>query len=227
LARLARSGVAFSLTMLGQLDAADAVFTALHDRPLSSAREAAFKRRLAKLRSAQGRHDEALALLEDALEFLTDGQSDWTRALALADLGNALLASGRARDALKVLHEARTLLLKSQRNGSPDLADIAIDIARAQIALGRDDQALAPTEEAVAFWSHFDPDQRAAGVALLWEGRALAAAGDVAAATKVLRQAGDILATAGLSTDQALLEQTQRDMRASSATHRQPGAAGT
>jgi eukaryotic-like serine/threonine-protein kinase len=219
LARLARSGVAHSLTMLGQLDAADAVFAALRDRPLSSARATTFKRRLARLRSSQGRHDEALALLHDALALSAAPPSDWTRALAFADLGHALLADGRIEEALEKLRDARTLFLKTQRNGSPDLADVAVDIARANIAQGQVEEAVATTGEAVAFWSHFDRNQRAAGVAHLWQGRALAAAGDVTAATKALRQASDILAIAGLPADQALLEQASTALR--------PGASGT
>jgi ECF sigma factor len=45
--------------------------------------------------------------------------------------------------------------------------------------------------------------------------RALAAAGRLPEAADALRQARDVLATAGLPADQSLLKQTQRDLRAS------------
>ena len=68
--------------------------------------------------------------------------------------------------------------------------------------------------EAVGFWSRFDPNSRSSGIALLWQARALAAAGQAQKAVDVMRQAADILAPAGLPVDQALLEQTQRELRA-------------
>ena len=209
-ARLARSAVALALTRLGRLDEAHAVFVALRARPFSSSyEEAVIKGRLGSLRSEQGRHDEALALLRGAVDFSADAPSEWMRALAFADLGHALRAGGRVEESLKTLEQARSLLLKSQRNGSPDLAEIAVEIAQAQIALGRADDAVAPAQEAVAFWSRFDPNHRNTGIALLWQARAFAATGSAPKAADALRQATVILATAGLPADQALLTQTQ------------------
>lgn len=73
---------------------------------------------------------------------------DRLHALALAALGDALLASGRMAESLTVLQSARAQLLSSQPNSSPDVADIAIDLARAQIGLGRGDDAVAAVREA-------------------------------------------------------------------------------
>ena len=213
LARLARSGAAYALTMSGRLDAADAMFGNLHDVHFSSGRAPIFKRRLARLRSAQGRHEEALELLRDA-QHDSEAPSQWSRAVGLADLGNALVTAGRYFEALDVLREARSSLLEAQHNGSPDLADISIDIARAQMALSRPDEAVAASAEAVTFWNRFESRERAAGLALLWHGRALAAAGDTRSAARALNEASDILAVTGSATDQAIVEQAQRGLPA-------------
>jgi serine/threonine-protein kinase len=210
LARLARSGAAYALTMSGQLDAADAMFATMHDTHFTSGRTAIFERRLGTLRSAQGRHEEALALLREARD---SAPSPWARALALADLGDALVAAGQPAEALAVLREARSALRETQRNGSPDLADISIEIARAHMALGHSTEAVAASTEAVTFWSQFESRQRAAGLALLWHGRALAEAGDGPGAALALGEAGQILAASGSAIDQALLDQARQVRR--------------
>ena len=116
-------GVGLALTRLGRLEQAQAIFDSLRAQPFRSSREEAiFKDRLGLLRSAQGGHVEALQLLRDAAGFFAAAPSAWTRALALADLGDALLAAGETQQALVTLQAARTMLLGIQRNGSPDLA---------------------------------------------------------------------------------------------------------
>jgi eukaryotic-like serine/threonine-protein kinase len=212
-ARVARSGVGLALAKLGRLDEADAIFAKLLEQPFSEPRlEGMFKVSLGQLRSAEGRHDEALALLRVAPDFYTDAPNERPRALALASLGYAMVAAGRAEEALGVLQEARTLLLKDQRNGSPDLADIALNMARAQLALGRADQAVPLAEDAVAYWSRFAPQQRDTGIALLWHARALAAAGQSTKAFESLRQASAILAKTGLPADRTLVKEAQKEV---------------
>jgi hypothetical protein len=99
------------------------------------------------------------------------------------------------------------------RNGSPDLADIALYIAQAELALGRAAKAKAAADEAVAFWTRFDPNQRDTGVALLWQARSLAASGQSQDAAIAVGRAAGILASSGLPSDRTLLQQTQREMR--------------
>jgi len=218
-ARLARSGAALALTRLGLLGDADAMFAALLERPFrSSVEEAIVKRRLGQLRSAQGRHDEAYALLRDApagFAVSASAVQDQQRAPWLAELGDVLLAGGRFAESLEVLQEARTLLLGSLRNGSPDLAEISVCIGRAQVALGRADEAVAATDEASAFWTRFEPSNRSAGMAWLWHARALNAAGDLCKAADALRRASAVLEATGLPIEQALLRQTLVEMNAS------------
>jgi tetratricopeptide (TPR) repeat protein len=214
-ARLARSGVGLALTRLGRLEQAQAIFDSLRAQPFRSSREEAiFKERLALLRSAQGKHAEALQLLRDSAGFFAAAPSAWTRGLALAALGDALLAAGETQDALVTLERSRTMLLGIQRNGSPDLADISADIARAQLALGHASEALAAAQEAAAFWLRFDPKNRHTGVAQLWHARALVETGSASKASAIAKQAAEILGTSDLPPDRALLLEAQRELAA-------------
>ena len=104
-------------------------------------------------------------------------------------------------------------MLTHMRNGSPDLADIALDITQAQLALGRATEARVAADEAVAFWTRFDPNQRDTGVALLWQARAMAASGQPEDAATAVDRATRILASSSLPADRALLQQTQRRLR--------------
>lgn len=212
-ARMARSGIALALTKLGEFDEADAMFAALLEHPFrSTGEEVLIKSRLGVLRSAQGRHEEALTLLREASDSLANAP-DRLRALALAALGDALLASGKLAESLAALQPARAQLLSSQPNSSPDVADIAVDIARAQIGRGYGDDAVAAAREAAAFWRRFAPEQRDAGIALLWQARALAAVGRASEASAALSEATLILDAHGLTADRALLEQARREIQ--------------
>ncbi len=219
-ARIARSGIAFALTKLGQFHEADAMFGALLEHPFrSTAEEMLIKGRLGVLRSSQGRHDEAVTLLREASDSLASAP-DRLRALALAALGDALLASGKMAESLAVLQPARAQLLSSQPNSSPDVADIAVDMARAQLELGRGADAVAAANEATAFWRRFAPEQRDAGIALVWQSRALATVGRAPEAAAALREATLILDAHGMTADRALLEQTRREVHASPTARR-------
>jgi serine/threonine-protein kinase len=219
-ARVARASVALMNVKLGKLEEADAVLAAMLQQAVNSAdEEARIKARVGQLRSAQGRHEEALALLREVNGFFADAApraglaGNFQHAASLGSLGQALLASGRAADSLEFLQQARTLYLRHMRNGSPDLADIALHIAQAELALGRAAKAKAAADEAVAFWTRFDPNQRDTGVALLWQARALAASGQSQDAAVAVGRAAGILASSGLPADRTLLQQTQREMR--------------
>jgi tetratricopeptide (TPR) repeat protein len=219
MARGARSGIARALTRLGRLDEAEGLLTRLLARPSATPANDAFHQgRLGQLRSAQGRHDEAVALLRDVPSSLPAGVSamqDRNRALSLMELGEVLLAAERFAEALQALQEARPLLLKSLRNGSPDLAEISIGIARAQLALRNPMAALAAASEAATFWERYDPNQREHGIALVWHARALAAAGHAPASVQLLHRARPIIGSTGLPGDRELLAQAQREVSAS------------
>ena len=156
--RVARSAAAKMLVKIGKTDEAEAIFAKLLQRPFSSPLESSIiNARLALLRSAQGRHEEAEALMWPAVEYFAKSHSPVLHASYLADQGALLIESGKASEAVTVLEEARGIYAQRQTNGSPQLADLAIDRARALLALGRINEALITSGEAVSFWREFDP----------------------------------------------------------------------
>ena len=203
----------FVLTRLGRLADADAMFSRLLARPFSQPQdEAQAKLRLGILRSAQGQHAEAQALLQDSAAFFSRATPPVNHAVTLAALGEVQIEQGRAREASETLAMAAAVFGKLQPNLSPDRADLLVTLARAQVAMGRADDAVMSAEKAAAFWRSFDPFNRSAGVASLWHARALHAAGHSQKAAESLRQASSILAVAGLPAERALLKQTQREL---------------
>ena len=204
----------FVLTRAGRLGQADAVFSRLLAQPFSNPQEeTALKLRLGILRSAQGRHADAQALLKEAVASFSKSTPPTNHAIALAALGEAQIEAGLATEALDTLLQAKPLFEKLQPNMSPDRADLLVSLSRAQVASGRAEEAVASADQAATFWRSFDPANRSTAVATLWHARALNAAGHVQKASETLRQASAILRTNGLPSERALLEQTQREMR--------------
>jgi serine/threonine-protein kinase len=215
LTRQARAQRAAMLACVGRLGEADALFTELLAHPFADPDEEVFtKSQLGLLRSAQGRHDEAVALLQNAPAFYASFPSPRPRTSALASFGHVLVEAGRAQEALGPLQEAHTLFSKDQRDGSTELADVAVDIARAQLQLGRAAEAAASAAGAVKFWNRFGPKLRDTGLALFWEARALHASGRMPQAAESMRQAVEILAAEGLPADQTTLQQARVELRA-------------
>jgi serine/threonine protein kinase/predicted negative regulator of RcsB-dependent stress response len=170
---LARAAIAMEMTTLRRYDDANALLERLQEMAPGDAKvQVVIRWRLGVLRSEQDRHDEALPLLRDAVAHYAE-RSKRLHASALHTLGQALLRSGEASQALGALTQAHAILRSSQPNGSPDLADIGVVIAQAQLALGRIDEAVDASGEAAAFWGRFDPHHESAAIAQQWHGRAL------------------------------------------------------
>jgi serine/threonine-protein kinase len=209
------------MTRDGRLEEAEAMLAPLIAQPPSSNPRdlAPFKWRLGQLRSAQARHEEAVSLLREAQALFVESGAPSEAAVALATLGAAQLAAGNASHAVATLQRADMLLDKLHPHGSPDHADLLIDLARAQLALGRAREAVVAAAQADEFWKQFDAQNRQAGLAALWHARALLAQGQAQQADESWKRASVVLAKAALPPDRKLLTQTGRELQASSAIH--------
>ncbi len=92
--------------------------------------------------------------------------------------GDMNLALGRAlANARRYMRQTRSLFETLHPNMSPDRADLLVSLARAQLALGRVEDAVASAGQAATFWRTFDARNRRTEIATLWHARALHAAG--------------------------------------------------
>src|SRR5262249_37946028 len=149
----------------GRLADAESTLAPLMEQPPSTPRDlAAFKRRLGQLRSAQGRPQEGVAILRAAENLYEKTETPGRLAEALPTLGAAQPATGNAADALATLSRGDTVLEKVHPQGSPDHADLLIDIARAQLMLGHPADAVTAAARAEEFWNRFDAQNRQAGL---------------------------------------------------------------
>ena len=128
----ARASYALTLAQLGRLDESERVFAGIVAMPLPSANKASIDGRLAGLRSLQGRHAEAVALARASVEGLKLHAWKTLRAQSLATLGSALLHADRPGEAIGPLEQAVALYRQAQLYESPDCADAAAALARAQ-----------------------------------------------------------------------------------------------
>ena len=129
---------AFLLMRLGRLDEAEQGFSAIAEAPWrgSDQERAAHLGRLSKLRSLQGRHEDAITLARESVEALRANPATIIRATAMGALGTALLAAGRAAEAIEPLRVAALLYAEKQLMMSPDQADAIAALADAEAALG-------------------------------------------------------------------------------------------
>ncbi|GAA4457709.1 tetratricopeptide repeat protein [Phytohabitans houttuyneae] len=115
--------------------------------------------RLGTLLGTAGRHEEAIGLVEEAVE-LYRGPVDHepNLALALRQLGDCLTALGRPLEAQVALQEAvavnRGLAAAHPGEHLTSLAFVLVDLSRSHASLGRHDEALASAQEAVATLRH-------------------------------------------------------------------------
>ncbi len=211
--QVAHAALALALARRGRLTEAEAEVKLAQTRPLGATMDdAVIALRLGRVRLLQGRAAEALALLQPATEFSARQALPLAHAKLRAALGAALIDTGNPPAARTELQTARALFESLQPQRSADHADVLVDLARAQLALGESHAAQVLTEEAAAFWARFDPFHRSADVARLWHARSRLAAGDPAAAADVLRPAGPGRAVSAQPADRALLESARRDV---------------
>jgi tetratricopeptide (TPR) repeat protein len=167
-----------------QLDEAQAAFPPLAPETAAIDR-AALQLRLGTLRSLQERHAEAQDLLQRAVDYYAaQAALPSAHARALEALGEAQRRASALTAAGTTLEQARALFERLQPAGSPDLADVNLDLARAYLALGRSGEGQAAAERAVLFWDRFDAHHASAVEARNWRRRAEAAMADQATAQR-------------------------------------------
>lgn len=201
----AASARAWQLAEAGQLAEADAAFGALAGASWSPIDAAGHQRRLATLRSLQGRHAAALELAHSANAALSQSANRNLQARGLLTLGQVQLAGGQAGPALAALLAASTLFERMQLGVSPERADTLMAIGRAQLQLGDSRAALQSLAQADDHWQRLEPVNRNAGLARLHRAGALWAQGERAEARLAWRQARAMLGSQPRAADRELL----------------------
>ena len=178
---------AWQLAEAGRLRESNIEFATLDPTKWSDADRASYQRRLAVLRSLEGRHDEALRLAQAANEILRRNPNKNIRARGLQALGIIQLEAGDAAAASSALQQARDLFAQAQIQMSPERAETLTALGRAQLELGDASAAVASASAGVQFWRSFDPTSRRAGRAQLFLAEALRAESSKVPADRIAR----------------------------------------
>jgi serine/threonine protein kinase len=212
--RLVHLGLTTAYLRTGRLTDAEAVLAPLLVAPARNPREAAMTlATLGEVRTSQVRLAEAQVALSESVS-LFEAQPPSTNpvfARAVSSLGVAQLEAGHLSEALGTLQRAVTMFERLQPTVSPDLGETLVSLARAELALNNVSAAVTASGRAVEFWTSFDDTNRSAGVALLWQARALSVAGEAKKDREAWQRASEILKKVGLPNDRSLLEQAHRE----------------
>ena len=204
--RMSDTYLAGALIDSGKLDEADATLAPLFRTPFDNRRvEVAAKFVLCRLRSAQGRHAEALRLAAELGPQTAAWRSRIGRARALLIVGNAYLEAGSLTDALTSLETARALFDALQPAMSPERADLLMSLAQTQLALGEPSKAVPMASEALKFWRDFDRSNRQTVRAALLHAHTLLDIGAVNDTVQALREAEGSVKEFGGQKEQAWL----------------------
>jgi eukaryotic-like serine/threonine-protein kinase len=130
---------------------------------------------------------------------------------ALTFLGLARLEQGDAIGAEQALQEGLDLLRTAQAVVTPAQAHAWLGLGRVELTRGQHDAALRHLRAAAEFWISFAPDNRGAGDAAFWLGRALAALNRSVEATREFERAARLLAASPIPSDRALARIADRD----------------
>jgi tetratricopeptide (TPR) repeat protein len=160
---------------------------------------------LGAIERLEGRHGLALRLQQESLESIRGGpRADRERMPILAETGLDQLELGQADLAASSLEEALRLFGRLEARATPGRADALVGLGRARLGQGRPADALAPLEEADAFWQDFDAGNRWAGEAAFWLGRCYSALGRSAEGRQALARARAILSRSPVPMDSSL-----------------------
>jgi tetratricopeptide (TPR) repeat protein len=146
-----------------------------------------------------------------ALERLDDSvlQSRW-KADALNGIGLAQLAQGHAPEAEATLRLADTAARTYFVNMAPPRADVLVSLGHVVLEQGRAAEALPLLAEADAYWRGYDPQNRFAGEAAYWHGRALLDAGKSNEGRDALDRASKILGSSPIASDAQLAKDARK-----------------
>ena len=159
------------------------------------------------LRRLDGGYREALSLQLDALAGTrqADPLADYDRLDVLAEIGRNHVELEDKVPAEAALDEALELAAKLKSHTDPLRAELLVSQARLHLNEGDADTALKLLKESDEFWAGFDTDNRWAGEAALWLGRAYQELGRSADAQDALSRAEQILSQSGIASDAELV----------------------
>jgi len=205
-ARLAR---ALALGYSGNLnDAERAVEGVLTDAGETAAISARASYVLGVLGRLDGDYEGALALQQDALAGTDrpDPRAEHERVEVLAEIGLNDLELEENVSAKAALDEALALSAKLKSHMDPVRAEVLVGLARIRLRDGSAREALSLLEQSDDFWVDFGPDNRWAGEAALWLGRAYAKLGRDVEASTALSRAERILSESAIPGDVELVK---------------------
>jgi tetratricopeptide (TPR) repeat protein len=160
---------------------------------------------MAEARRVAGDPRGALSALDEA-GALSGVPSPPAKFRTAAETGLNLLVLGDAAAALPELERALALHQAQIDRITPARSDVLIGLGRARLQLRQAGEALAPLQQADAFWRDFDPDNRWAGEAAYWYARGLAAVGRSAEAQPNYARAARSLARSAFPGDAQLAQ---------------------
>jgi tetratricopeptide (TPR) repeat protein len=164
-----------------------------------------------RLQREAGDARAALLLHDQALDASTQDKNDrGQRVSLLVEKGLDHLALHEHEQSILVLEQASSLAAALWTTTTPAQAEIWLTLGRARLDGGHAAVARGPLEQANAFWSDFDAENRWAGEAAFWLGRCQATLGISADAKSNLARAERILAASPVPSDAALLASTRR-----------------
>jgi serine/threonine-protein kinase len=161
---------------------------------------------VAEARRTAGDPRGALAALDEA-RALSGASSPTAQFRTAAERGLNLLALGDAAAALPELERALALHREQIDRITPARSDVLIGLGRARLQLRQAGDALAPLQQADAYWREFDADSRWAGEAAYWYARGLTAVGRGAEARTHYTRAARLLARSAFPGDAQLAQQ--------------------
>jgi tetratricopeptide (TPR) repeat protein len=159
--RAAQRSIALLLIKRGRIDEAAARIDLLVASIGNAPADPAIELVVGQLRSAQGRHAEALQHLRVAAAAYGARPNRSVHGVALSALGAAELAAGETAASLATLQTADKLFEESQTIVSPDHAELWMALALAQLAARSPEAAARNADRAEHYWMGFGSNQAA------------------------------------------------------------------